>query len=281
MMIDADLGDLSSLLVPGRHALSRAAPALPEHDAHPPVDGSQGYVHSFEVVSEADGPGTRFVLFTTGCLLRCLYCHNPDTWHLKNGRLASVERVLTEIAKYAPSLTALDGGLTISGGEPLLQAGFTAEVCRQAKSRFQLHTALDTSGFLGDRIGDEDLSSIDLVLLDIKSWDRTLYRRLTGVDLEPTLAFARRLAALNKTVWIRFVLVPGLTDGLANIQGVSEFAAGLGNVERVDVLPFHQLGRFKYETLGIPYALADTPMPDRDLIERAKDQFRRRGLRTH
>jgi pyruvate formate lyase activating enzyme len=279
-MAAGDAGDLSSLLVPGRHALSKVVADDTGPDAQMPDGGSHGHVHSFEVVSEVDGPGTRFVLFTTGCLLRCLYCHNPDTWHLKNGRTASVDRVLREIAKYAPSLKAMGGGVTISGGEPLLQSAFVLRILANAKQQFGLHTALDTSGYLGDRVDDDDLAAVDLVLLDIKSWDRELHRRLTGVELEPILRFARRLAAANKPIWLRFVLVPGVTDDVCNVDGVAEFAAGLQSVQRVDVLPFHQLGHYKYQELGIPYALADTPMPEPEQLEHARARFRRLALHT-
>lgn len=264
-----DLGDLCSALVHGAgHAPTGSLPA----------DGSEGYVHSFELATGQDGPGGRFVLFVTGCALRCLYCHNPDSWHLKGGTRVTAERVLKELGKYAPSLKLLHGGLTVSGGEPLVQPAFTRRLFQGAKERFGLHTCLDTSGFLGARAGDDDLRWVDLVLLDIKSWDRDLYRRLTGVELEPTLAFARRLAGLGKPVWVRFVLVPGLTDAPENVAGVARFCQDLGNVEKVDVLPFHQMGRHKWHDIGHAYALEHTEPPTPEALEAAKATFRSMGL---
>ena len=180
--------------------------------------------------------------------------------------------------KIRIELKALEGGITVSGGEPLLQPSFTCNILRCAKERFDLHPALDTAGQLGHRLDDGDLAAIDLILLDVKSSNRELHRRLTGAEPGPTLAFARRLADLGRPVWLRFVLVPHLTDARTNIEGVAEFAAGLGNIERVDVLPFHQLGRFKYGELGLPYELAETLTPDREALDRAKRLFRRHGL---
>jgi pyruvate formate lyase activating enzyme len=140
-----------------------------------------------------------------------------------------------------------------------------------------LHTALDTSGFLGARATDEYLKNVDLVILDIKSWDPATYRRVTGRDVEPTLRFAERLAAMNKPVWVRYVLVPGLTDDTANVDGVAKFVAPMKNVEWVEVLPFHQLGAFKWKTLGLAYALTDTPQAEPQLVARVIGQFRDAG----
>lgn len=276
-----DRGDLSSVLLPSRYHLSHARSEVEGSDGDAVVaDGSAGFVHSFEVVSMADGPGTRFVLFTSGCLLRCLYCHNPDTWHLKHGVRVGVKRVMREVGKYAKTLRMLDGGLTITGGEPLVQSRFTYRVFRAAKERFGLHTCLDTSGYLGARADEDYLRWVDLVLLDLKSWDRDLYRRLTGVELEPTLDFALRLADLGKPVWVRFVLVPGLTDGEENVAWLARFCGGLGNVQRVDVLPFHQMGQYKWRELGLTYQLADTRPPSAELLDRVKEQFRAKGLKA-
>jgi pyruvate formate lyase activating enzyme len=239
-----------------------------------------GYVHSFETGGTVDGPGIRFVLFTTGCPLRCLYCHNPDTWKLKNGKRMTVDEVMAEIGKYVRFLTICGGGVTISGGEPALQHEFVAEILRRCKA-LNLHTALDTSGLLGDQISDAMLEEIDLILLDIKSWDPELYQRLTRQPVEPTLRFARRLSDMEKPMWIRFVLVPGLTDGLENVEGVADFVAGLSSVERVEVLPFHQMGISKWEALGINYELGDTEPPSQELLERVQDQFRDRMLEVY
>jgi pyruvate formate lyase activating enzyme len=239
-----------------------------------------GYLHSFDATGALDGPGVRFVVFTSGCLLRCRYCHNPETWSTKNGAPFTVDEVMAEIGKYERFLKVAGGGVTISGGEPLVQDAFTGEVLRRAKA-LGLHTALDTSGFLGDRATDGMLESVDLVLLDIKSWDPDTYRRVTGRDVEPTLAFARRLSDMGKPVWVRFVLVPGLTDDFDNVEGLADFVATLNNVERVEVLPFHQMGKPKWEALNIRYQLADTEPPSAELLDRVVGQFRARGLEVY
>jgi pyruvate formate lyase activating enzyme len=215
----------------------------------------------------------------SGCLLRCLYCHNPDTWHLKDGTRVSFERANQALASYAAALRAMDGGLTISGGEPLVQVHFTKRLFASAKG-MGLHTALDTSGFLGTRADDDYLRHVDLVLLDIKSWDPATYRRATGQDVRPTLEFAERLASLGKPVWVRFVLVPGLTDAPANVEGIARFVAPMRNVERVEILPFHQMGAFKWKAMGLSYELPDTPTPSSDLVARVLDQFRQAGCRA-
>ncbi|MEV5901706.1 pyruvate formate-lyase-activating protein [Streptomyces sp. NBC_00015] len=240
---------------------------------------TKGRIHSWDLSTGVDGPGTRFVLFVSGCSLRCLYCANPDTWHMRDGREATVEEVMAEIEKYRAFVTTAGGGVTLTGGEPLLQSAFTAALLHRCKE-LGLHTALDTSGFLGVRADDTLLADTDLVLLDIKSFDIGTYRRLTGGELAPTLNFATRLDRLGVPVWIRYVLVPGWTDDETAVDGLGAFLAGLGNVDRVDVLPFHKLGSHKYEALGIPFPLKDTPTPDRDLVRRVRAQFREHGVRA-
>ncbi|MEW2343249.1 pyruvate formate-lyase-activating protein [Streptomyces griseoaurantiacus] len=245
--------------------------------AAPPATGR---VHSWDLSTGVDGPGTRFVLFLSGCPLRCLYCANPDTWHMRDGRTATVDEIMAEIEKYRPFLTASGGGVTLTGGEALLQPAFTGALLRRCKEA-GLHTALDTSGFLGARASDALLADTDLVLLDIKSFDIGTYRRLTGGDLAPTLAFATRLNRLGVPLWIRYVLVPGWTDDLTAVDGLAEFVAGLDTVDRVDVLPFHKLGAPKYEVLGIPFPLKDTPTPDPALTERVRARFRAHGTAAY
>ena len=241
------------------------------------MNSVSGSVHSWDVSTGVDGPGTRFVVFTQGCPLRCLYCHNPETWRMRGGQRISSAELVDEAAKYVPFIGAAGGGATVSGGEPLLQPRFTAALLR-GFADLGLHTALDTSGYLGARADDGLLAATDLVLLDVKSWDRALYRRLTGVDVHPTLAFARRLADRAIPVHVRFVLVPGLTDAAANVAGVARFAAALGNVERVDVLPFHKLGAAKYAGLGLPFPLAETPVPNEGQVREARECFAAQGL---
>ncbi|AWE54381.1 pyruvate formate-lyase-activating protein [Streptomyces nigra] len=239
-----------------------------------------GRIHSWDLSTGVDGPGTRFVLFSSGCPLRCLYCANPDTWHMRDGREATVDEVMTQIEKYRDFLVTAGGGVTLTGGEPLLQPAFTAAVLRRCKEA-GLHTALDTSGFLGARASDALLADTDLVLLDIKSFDVATYRKLTGGALAPTLNFATRLNGLGRRVWIRYVLVPGWTDDEDAVEGLAGFLAGLACVERVDILPFHKLGAAKYDALDIPFPLRDTPVPDEALVDRVRGQFRRRGLKAH
>jgi len=244
--------------------------------AKQPVTGS---IHSWDLSTGVDGPGTRFVVFTQGCPLRCLYCHNPETWHMRDGHRVAAHELIARAATYTGFIRAAGGGATVSGGEPLLQPRFATTLLHGFQN-LGLHTALDTSGYLGARADTALLAATDLVLLDIKSWDRALYRRLTSGDLHPTLAFARRLAELAIPVHVRFVLVPGLTDTTANITGVARFAASLGNVERVDILPFHKLGAAKYTRLAIPFPLADTPAPTADQTREARDLFAAEGLTT-
>lgn len=237
----------------------------------------EGRLHSWDLSTGVDGPGTRFVAFLAGCPLRCRYCHNPDTWRLRDGIPTTAVEVVDNAARYRRFITVAGGGFTVSGGEPLLQPRFTAALLRGAKE-LGLHTALDTSGFLGARATDELLADTDLVLLDIKSWDRTTYRHVTGGEIGPTLAFARRLADLGVPMHLRFVLVPGLTDDPDNVAGVAAFTASLRTVERVDVLPFHRLGSEKYTRLGLAYPLAATPPPDAALLARVQGQFTAVGL---
>jgi pyruvate formate lyase activating enzyme len=244
------------------------------------ASGDMGFLHSYTTGSAVDGPGVRVVAWTTGCMWRCRYCHNPDTWTLTNGLPVSVTRATEELRKYRQGLQVMKGGFTLSGGEPLMQHRFAAKLLAASKA-MGIHTAMETNGYFGDKLSDAELESLDLVLLGIKTWGADRHTALTGVDIEPTLTFARRLAALRKPIWVRFVLVPGLTDDEAILAGIAEFAAGLGNVERVEVLPFHQMGRFKWERLGLEYTLGDVQPPTPEAADRACDVFRARGLRAH
>jgi pyruvate formate lyase activating enzyme len=253
---------------------------FPEDVAEEPDEDVSGYVHSIEVGSTVDGPGIRFVLFLTGCPMRCQYCHNPDTWHKHNGKKYAFEKITREIGKYSRVLKLSKGGLTISGGEPAMQPKFVRRVMRAAKE-MGLHTCLDTSGRLGANLTDADLGDIDLHLLDVKSGDDETYRRLTGHPLQPTLDYAARLTALGRPLWVRFVLVPGLTDAVANVDRVAEICAGLPTLERVEILRFHQMGKAKYEELGVAYPLGDTEPPSPELTERVRGQFRARGLTVY
>ena len=243
-------------------------------------DDMIGYVHSWEVGSTVDGPGLRFVAFLSGCLLRCQYCHNPDTWHKLNGRQVTVERAMHEIGKYAQVLKVSHGGITLSGGEPMVQKAFMMQIFRRCK-QLGLHTCVDTAGRLGARLSDDDLMQIDLNLLDIKSGDPAIYETVTRHPLQPTLDYAKRLSDLGRPTWVRFVLAPGLTDSWDNVEKVADIAAGIKSLERVEILRFHQMGRDKWHKLGLEYLLENVEPPEPELTERVRGQFRGRGLTVY
>jgi len=241
--------------------------------------GEMGFLHSFTTGATVDGPGVRVVAWTSGCMWRCLYCHNPDTWNMGNGIPVTISRATDELRKYRQGLKVMSGGFTLSGGEPLMQHRFAARLFAAAKG-MGIHTALDTNGYNGSKLTDAELETIDLVLLDLKTWNPERHRQLTGMDVAPTLEFARRLASHHRAIWLRYVLVPGLTDDLGDIAEIARFASGLGTVERVDVLPFHQLGMYKWKRLGMPYTLETTQPPSADLVERVCGVFRDAGLKA-
>jgi pyruvate formate lyase activating enzyme len=253
---------------------------MPEADVRAAVaTGDIGFLHSFTTGSTVDGPGVRVVGWTTGCHFRCLYCHNPDTWTMSNGIPVTLLHATEQLRKYRHGLKIMSGGFTLSGGEPLLQDRFAIKLFTAAKS-MGIHTALDTNGALGSRLSDEELEQVDLVLLDIKGWDPERHRHLTGIDNAPVLDFARRLASRRRPVWVRFVLVPGLTDDERDIAQIARFSADLGNVERVDVLPFHQMGRFKWKELKYNYTLDNVQPPSLEKVEKVCMQFRAEGLKA-
>jgi len=252
--------------------------AVPESAVKKALEsGDMGFLHSFTTGSTVDGPGVRLVAWTAGCQWRCLYCHNPDTWNMTNGMPVTLERATDELRKYSHGLKVMSGGLTLSGGEPLMQDRFAVKFFTAAKA-MGVHTTVETNGFLGERLTDEELDKIDLVMLGIKSWDPEKHRYLTGKDIGPTLDFARRLAARKRPMWVRFVLVPGLTDDASDLAHSAKFIAGLGNVERVEVLPFHQMGRYKWKELEINYKLEGVEPPTSALTEWACGVFRAEGL---
>ena len=241
-------------------------------------DPEIGYYHSYEITGSVNGPGVRFMLYLSGCPLRCQYCQNPDMWTLRNGRPVTVGRMLDEIAKYASFIRTAHGGITVSGGEPMLQIRFLEALLRRCQQDLGLHTAVDTSGFLGARASEGFLDLVDLFLLDIKAGDEELCQLVTSGELEPTLRFARRLSDRGNRMWLRYVLVPGLTDAEDDVEKVARFMSTLAHVERVEVLPFHQLGAGKWADLRLPYQLADVPPAAPELVRRAEAQFRAHGL---
>jgi pyruvate formate lyase activating enzyme len=239
--------------------------------------GEMGFLHSFTTGSAVDGPGIRLVAWTTACMFRCQYCHNPDTWTLSNGIPVTLERAIGELQRYANSLKRMNGGFTLSGGEPLMQDRFVVRLIGAAHA-MGVHTAIETNGFLGERLSDEELQDIDLILLDMKAFTPVQHMRVAGIDNAPVIKFAERLAALKRPMWLRYVLVPGLTDVPEEMAQLARFAAKLGIVERVEILPFHQLGAYKWAKLGLDYQLDGVAMPTREQVDAAVAHFVDKGL---
>lgn len=237
----------------------------------------KGKIHSIETCGTLDGPGLRFVIFTQGCPLRCQYCHNPDTWKFEDGEEVTVDEIMNEIVKYKSFMKFSGGGITASGGEPLIQSDFIKELFKRCKEE-GIHTALDTSGCVNIEKAKEVINYTDLVLLDIKSFDAIKYKNLTGVALKPTIEFAKYLSGINKPMWVRYVLVPGLTDDIKDIKELAKFLSSLKNVERVEILPFHKMGEYKWEELGYEYKLKDTEPPTKEKIEEVKTIFKKYNL---
>ncbi len=252
---------------------------VPEVDVRQALaTGEMGFLHSFTTGSTVDGPGVRVVAWTTACMFRCAYCHNPDTWTLRNGVPVTIARAIEELRKYAHGLKVMKGGFTLSGGEPLMQSRFAVKLFRAARE-MGIHTAIETNGFYGDKLTDEELGLIDLVILDMKAVTPDQHKRVTGMeDNASVLDFARRLSALRRPMWLRYVLVPGLTDNPVELQRVAEFASSLGVVERAEILPFHQMGRYKWERLAIPYTLDATQSPSTADVDAAVGIFCDAGL---
>jgi pyruvate formate lyase activating enzyme len=240
--------------------------------------GDMGFLHSFTTGSAVDGPGIRLVAWTTACMFRCQYCHNPDTWTLSNGIPVTLEQAIDEIRKYANGLKAMKGGFTLSGGEPLMQHRFAARLFKAVKG-MGVHTAIETNGFYGENLSDDELRTIDLVILDMKAFTLDQHKRVTGgLKNADVLEFCNRLAELKRPMWLRYVLVPGLTDIPEEMEAVADFGASLGVVERVEILPFHQLGQYKWERLGLDYQLANTSPPSNELVAKSIQIFREAGL---
>lgn len=258
---------------------STPTPTLPLTEGGDKVASLIGHVHSTLIGGAVDGPGMRFVLFMSGCQMRCLYCHNPDSWDRQGGTIRTVDDIIAEIGKYSLFLKAA-GGLTVSGGEPLVQAEFVHEVMRRCKMEYGLHTALDTNGLLAKNLPDDWFDVVDLVLLDIKQIDPDKHKLLTSAPIQPVLDFANRLSTIGKPMWVRYVLVPGHTDDVADVERLAEFICTLNNVEKVEILPFHKMGEYKWKELGIRYELADTLPPSDEVIDRVRKQLEAHGLLT-
>lgn len=235
----------------------------------------KGYIHSIESYGTVDGPGIRYIVFMQGCLLRCQYCHNPDTWEIGKGKEVTVEEIIDDVKSYLPFMEASGGGITVSGGEPLLQIDFLIELFKVCK-QLGIHTTIDSSGgcYSEEEEFQHKLKELmrytDLILLDLKHIDSKKHRKLTGKPNEHILTFARYLSDIRKPVWIRHVLVPGVTDHEEDLMRLSVFINTLKNVEKVEILPYHQLGVYKWEALGLKYPLAGVEPPTEENVERAK-----------
>lgn len=230
-------------------------------------------IHSIETCGTVDGPGIRYVIFFQGCPLRCQYCHNPDTWELSKGRDVRMCEIMKDLLKYKSFMKASGGGITASGGEPLVQSDFILELFKRCKEK-GISTALDTSGYIFNENVKEILEFTDLVLLDIKSINPDTFLKVTSRKLDNTLLFATYLDEQGIAMWIRFVLVPYLTDNKEDIEKLAKFLSAFKNIQRVDVLPFHKMGEYKWQNLNLDYKLTDTPEPEADIVAQAKDIFR-------
>ena len=242
------------------------------------INAMKGRIHSYETFGAADGPGVRFVVFVHGCPFRCRYCHNPDTWAGGRWTEATSEEVLERALRYRP-YWGEEGGITVSGGEPMAQAEFVAELFERAHGE-GVNTCLDTAAGPFDPASSVQarlFAACDTVLLDLKHIDPAAHRALTGADNSNVLACARRLADLGVRVWIRHVLVPGVTDSEDDLRRLGEFIAALPNVERVDVLPYHSMGEEKWRMLGLEYTLGGVRPPSEDELARAREMLGARG----
>lgn len=215
-----------------------------------------GKIHSIETMGALDGPGIRMIVYFQGCVLRCLYCHNPDTWNLSGGQEMSVEEIVNKAVRYKPYFAAHMGGVTFSGGEPLMQPKFLIECLKGCKDK-GIHTALDTGG-VGIGYYEEILKYTDLVILDIKHEDAKMYERLTGRNIQEYYKFKELIIQKKQKVWLKHVVVPGLTDSTEHLEALKNEIYSFNNIEKVELLPYHTMGVSKYESLNMPYPLKGT-----------------------
>ncbi len=233
-----------------------------------------GNIHSIETFGTVDGPGIRYIVFTQGCLLRCQYCHNADTWEIGQGKQMSVDEIIQDLTSYLPFFKSSGGGITVSGGEPLLQLPFLIELFKECK-KMGIHTTIDSSGGcystapLFQEQLNELLSYTDLILLDLKHINRKKHIQLTGMANDHIIEFARFLSQREIPVWIRHVLVPGITDDEQDLNDLGDFIGTLKNVKKLEILPYHKLGVYKWETLGLDYPLKDIEPPSDTQVKEA------------
>ncbi|MCF1427270.1 MAG: pyruvate formate lyase 1-activating protein [Shewanella sp.] len=238
----------------------------------------KGRIHSIESFGTVDGPGIRFIAFMQGCLMRCLYCHNRDTWDLHDGKETTVDELMAQVKAYR-GFYANGGGVTASGGEAILQAEFVAEWFKACKAE-GIHTCLDTNGMVRKHtpVIDQLLDNTDLVMLDIKQMNDDKHIILTKVSNHRTLQFAEYLAKRNQKTWIRYVVVGGYTDDVESAQMLADFIKPMKNVEKIELLPYHELGKHKWETLGDTYQLDQVSPPSGETMERIKSVFTDMGI---
>ncbi len=239
-----------------------------------------GKVHSIETCGTVDGPGIRCVIFLQGCPLRCRFCHNPDTWKIRDGIEMTAERIFSEIRKYRSYFRYSNGGVTLTGGEPLMQPGFVADILRLCKLD-KIHTAIDTSGYINYEKSEEAIQLADLIMLDLKCINPVIHKQLTGVDLDPVLSFARRLSEIGKRMWIRHVLVPGITDDDIMLNELAGFINTLKNVEMVEILPYHKMAEFKWMELGESFGFSKLEPPSEQRLSEVKGIFSEKGISVH
>ncbi|MFC0180871.1 pyruvate formate lyase 1-activating protein [Thorsellia kenyensis] len=233
---------------------------------------SLGRIHSIETCGTVDGPGIRYIVFFQGCLMRCMYCHNRDTWDLQGGREITVEELMGELISYKHYMDVSGGGVTATGGEAVLQASFVRDWFLECKKK-DIHTCLDTNGFVRhyDETIDELISLTDLVMLDIKQMNDEVHQQLVGVSNKRTLQFANYLAKRNKKTWIRYVVVPGFTDDDDSAHRLGRFVSTLYNIEKIEILPYHELGKHKWTTLKEKYPLEGVTPPPKETLARLQD----------
>lgn len=233
-------------------------------------DCMKGYIHSVETCGTVDGPGIRFVVFMQGCQLRCQYCHNPDTWKMADGQEVEIKELMNQIKRVVPFMKHSNGGVTISGGEATMQKDFVIALLKRCQQE-GIHTAIDTSGFVALEDAKQILDYTDLVLLDIKHIDDQKHRQLTGVSNERTLQLAKYLHQTNKPFWVRYVLVPSVTDQVADLLALRQFLDTVPSVKKVEVLPYHKMGEYKWQELGLSYPLQGVETPTEEEITKAEE----------
>lgn len=231
-----------------------------------------GRIHSFESCGTVDGPGIRFIVFMQGCLMRCKYCHNRDTWDTHGGKEVTVDEIMKDVMAYRHFITASGGGVTASGGEAMLQPEFVRDFFQAAQAK-GIHTCLDTNGYIRKHtpVIDEVLDATDLVMLDLKQLNDEVHEDLVGVSNRRTLDFAHYLHKIGQKTWIRYVVVPGYTDDDDSAHRLGQFIKGMDNIEKVELLPYHQLGEHKWEALGYEYELKDVGTPSKEMMDNVKN----------